>query len=116
MQLELESFFTEVTDEGQELTRMLHMFGPFYENAYNTTIMNDMWNDAYSDIFIDYNNLVPQAVEKGWETHVGIAQSDEAYTMITLVDYFGDVPLHRSCTGLKTLTLLQIQELKFTIK
>ena len=103
MQLDMVSFFNSVTDQGQELTRMLHMFGPFYENAYNTTNMNGMWNDAYSDIFTDYNSLVPQAVEKGWETHVGIAKVIKAYTMITLVDFLGDVPYTEAAQGVENL-------------
>ena len=103
MQLDMVSFFNSVTDQGQELTRMLHMFGPFYENAYTTTNMNGMWNDAYSDIFTDYNNLVPKALEKGWETHVGIAKVIKAYTMITLVDFIGDVPYTEAAQGVENL-------------
>ena len=60
MQLNMASFFNGVKDEGMQLTRMSHLYGPFYENAYSTTQMSGPWNDAYSDIFTDYNNMVPQ--------------------------------------------------------
>ena len=92
MQLNMASFFNGVKDEGMQLTRMSHLYGPFYENAYSTTQMSGPWNSAYSNIFTDYNNMVPRAAEKGWETHIGIAKFIKAYAMITLVDYLGDVP------------------------
>ena len=53
MQLNMASFFNGVKDEGMQLTRMSHLYGPFYENAFSTTQMSGPWNDAYSDIFTD---------------------------------------------------------------
>ena len=67
MQLNMGSFFSGVTDEGMQLTRMTHLFGPFYENAYSTTQMSGPWNTAYANIFTDYDNMVPRAEEKGWK-------------------------------------------------
>ena len=42
MQLNMASFFNGVKDEGMQLTRMSHLYGPFYENAYSTTQMRTM--------------------------------------------------------------------------
>ena len=103
MQLNMGSFFNGVKDEGMQLTRMTHLSGPFYENAYATTQMSGPWNDAYSDIFTDFSNMVPRAVEKGWETHIGIAKFIKAYAMITLVDYLGDVPYSQAALGVENL-------------
>lgn len=103
MQLNMGSFFNGVKDEGMQLTRMTHLFGPFYENAYATTQMSGPWNDAYSDIFTDFSNMVPRAEEKGWETHIGIAKFIKAYAMITLVDYLGDVPYSQAALGVENL-------------
>jgi hypothetical protein len=103
MQLNMASFFNGVKDEGMQLTRMSHLYGPFYENAYSTTQMSGPWNSAYSNIFTDYNNMVPRAAEKGWETHIGIAKFIKAYAMITLVDYLGDVPYSQAALGVENL-------------
>lgn len=103
MQLNMGSFFNGVKDEGMQLTRMTHLYGPFYENAYATTQMSGPWNDAYSDIFTDFSNMVPRAEEKGWETHIGIAKFIKAYAMITLVDYLGDVPYSQAALGVENL-------------
>jgi len=103
MQLNMGSFFSGVTDEGMQLTRMTHLYGPFYENAYSTTQMSGPWNTAYANIFTDYDNMVPRAEEKGWETHIGIAKVIKAYAMMTLVDYLGDVPYLEAASGVENL-------------
>ena len=103
MQLNMTSFFNGVTDEGMQLTRMTHLYGPFYENAYSTTQMSGPWNTAYANIFTDYDNMVPRAEEKGWETHIGIAKIIKAYAMMTLVDYIGDVPYTEAAIGVENL-------------
>ena len=103
MQLNMASFFNGVTDEGMQLTRMTHLYGPFYENAYTTTQMSGPWNTAYANIFTDYDNMVPRAEEKSWETHIGIAKIIKAYAMMTLVDYLGDVPYTEAATGVDNL-------------
>lgn len=103
MQLNMASFFNGVTDEGMQLTRMTHLYGPFYENAYSTTQMSGPWNTAYANIFTDYDNMVPRAEEKGWETHIGIAKIIKAYAMMTLVDYIGDVPYTEAAIGVENL-------------
>ena len=103
MQLNMASFFNGVTDEGMQLTRMTHLYGPFYENAYTTTQMSGPWNTAYANIFTDYDNMVPRAEEKGWETHIGIAKIIKAYAMMTLVDYIGDVPNTQAAIGVENL-------------
>jgi len=101
--LNMASFFNGVTDEGMQLTRMTHLYGPFYENAYSTTQMSGPWNTAYANIFTDYDNMVPRAEEKGWETHIGIAKIIKAYAMMTLVDYIGDVPYTEAAIGVENL-------------
>src|ERR1051325_10817722 len=43
--------------------------------------------------------MIPVAVAKGQYIHSGIARVLKAYTMITLVDMFGDVPYTESSLG-----------------
>lgn len=38
MQLNMASFFNGVKDEGMQLTRMSHLYGPFYENAFSSAL------------------------------------------------------------------------------
>lgn len=99
IQLNFKDFFVNVTEEGMEVTRILHMFGPTYPEAYSSSTFNIAWREAYSSVFIDTKKLEIIGKEKGLYTHVGIAQVLKAYTTITLVDYFGDVPYSEATQG-----------------
>lgn len=101
IQLNFRDFFVDVTEKGMEVSRILHMFGPTYPEAYKATAFNDAWSEAYSSIFIDVKKLEKSGNEKGLHTHVGIAQILKAYTAATLVDYFGDVPYSEATQGSK---------------
>jgi len=92
IQLDLRDFFYEVSEPGQEVTRILHMFGPLYQNAYAPSQLNDAWNIAYAGILPDVRSLKKYAEEDGLHTHYAIGQIAEAYVMATLVDYLGDIP------------------------
>ena len=43
--------------------------------------------------------MTPIAIEKGQHTHVAIGQIVESYVMMTLVDFFGDVPYSEIAQG-----------------
>lgn len=77
---------------GAELTRIDYMFGRSYQGVYTPNNFDGRWTNAYTEIRSDINALVPLAEEAGMNFHLGMAQFIEAYTMVTLVDYFGDVP------------------------
>lgn len=99
IQLSLKDFFFEVTEPGQELTRMIHMFGPLYQNAYAPSDFDTAWSIAYAEIMADVRTLAPIAEEEELFTHLAIGQIAEAYVITTLVDYFGDVPYSQSNDG-----------------
>lgn len=84
-------FLEQVTEEAAEVTRMKHMFGPTYQNAYVPTTFDGHWA-VYSGLLADVRAMVPLAEEQGLFIHSGIAKVLEAYTMVTLVDNFADVP------------------------
>ncbi|NGP90072.1 SusD/RagB family nutrient-binding outer membrane lipoprotein [Fodinibius halophilus] len=92
IQLETENVFGEASNFGQELSRMGYMFGDIYRNAYSPSNFNTLYNDAYSDLFIDVKNLTPIAEEKNLYFHLGMAKTLKAYAMLTLVDGFGSIP------------------------
>ena len=85
---------------GAKVSRLLAMTaGNQYSNAYTGQSTNEMWEDAYSDVLIDIKTMVPLAEEQELFTHVGIAQVLESYVVMTLVDYFGDVPYFSALQG-----------------
>ena len=86
------SFFNQATDIGMEITRMENLFGTTWDDAFAATAFDVMWQDGYADIMVESLVLQDVALEKGLFHHRGIAQALQAYAMVTLVDFFGDVP------------------------
>ena len=100
IQINAAGFFEGVTEEGMELTRILHMFGPTYDNAYGPAQLDGPYTTAYAGILADIREMTPLAEERGFYTHIAMAEIIEAYTMVTLVDYLGDVPYSEAIQGL----------------
>lgn len=88
-----------LSERGMEVTRMLHMFGPTYTNAYSPGDFDILYEDAYAGLLADTRAIVPIAEEAELFTHVGIAKTIEAYTVMTLVDNFGDLPYSEAFQG-----------------
>lgn len=99
IQVDLASYFEAITEEGMEVTRILHMFGPLYSNAYTADQFNFPYSLAYADIISDSRALRVNAEEQELFTHVAISKVIEAYVMLSLVDYFGDVPYSEAIDG-----------------
>ncbi|WP_298780636.1 SusD/RagB family nutrient-binding outer membrane lipoprotein [uncultured Polaribacter sp.] len=99
IQITMSDFFENITEEGMELTRILHFFGPTYENGYAASQLNNAWSNVYSGVLPDARALVPLAIEQELYTHAAIAQIAEAYMVGTLVDYIGDIPYTESNDG-----------------
>jgi hypothetical protein len=78
---------------GSEVSRLKYMFGRDYLNrAYSATTFNAEWENSYSVVLKNINIMNSIALPKGFTKHIGMGQVIEAYTLITLVDYFGDIP------------------------
>jgi hypothetical protein len=93
MQTEFAESIQEFGNVGGELSRIRYMFGRNYrDDAYSASTFNEEWTDSYSVILKNARLLEPIAAEKGLYKHIAISQVIEAYTMINLVDFFGDVP------------------------
>lgn len=93
------TFFEQISEEGMELTRILHMFGPTYDTAYLPLQLNGPYQTAYATILADVRAMQPVAEEQGLFTHNGIAMVIEAYIVATLVDYLGDIPYSEAVQG-----------------
>ncbi len=84
---------------GMEMTRVVNMNGRNYTSVYQDSDMNDEWINAYRGILADIRAMTPLAEESGLTRHIGIAQFIEAYLMISMVDFFGDVPYSEVVLG-----------------
>ncbi|PAU93535.1 SusD/RagB family nutrient-binding outer membrane lipoprotein [Aliifodinibius salipaludis] len=93
IQQEARNVYAGAADEAGEMSRMTYMFGATYADAYTPTTFDGLYSNAYADLFIDVENLIPIAEERDLTFHTGAAKVLKAYAMITLVDVYGDVPL-----------------------
>jgi len=91
MQEDFARFVQNVAEQTSEVTRIKHMFGPTYANAYSPATFNGYWR-IYSQLLADARVMVPLAEQQELFIHSGISKVLEAYVMVTLVDVFGDVP------------------------
>ena len=77
---------------GQELTRLMPFGSRDYQSGYQDIDTDDEWDNAYRGIIFDIRNMTPLAEEAGLTRHIGISQFIEAYVIVSLVDFYGDVP------------------------
>ena len=63
------------------------------QNWYWLASTNFEWRLAYSNMFSDMKNAEELANAVGGRNkHIGVMKVLKAYTLMSLVDYFGDVP------------------------
>merc|ERR1712100_658721 len=75
-----------------QVTRMTHMFGPVYANAYSPQNFNGIWSNAYAGVMADAQVIINNGIESQLFEHVAVAKIMQSYVLTTLVDMFGDVP------------------------
>jgi len=100
MQIDFKNFLNDddpanwngVNKFGMEVVRMMNPWGGTYENAYNPTNFDANWGYAYQGLLMDAETFLPIYEEEEWWIHAGITKILEAYTLMTLVDFYGDVP------------------------
>ena len=90
VQINFASCFDAASGFGMQLTRMIHFFGPTYTNGFVPTSYDGLWTTAYTNIFKNANALIPIAEEQKKYVNMGMAKIMKAYTIMTLVDIFGD--------------------------
>lgn len=100
MQVDFKNFLNDddpanwngVNKFGMEVVRMINIWGGTYENAYNPQNFDNMWVNAYEGLLMEAQSFLPVYEESEWWIHAGITKVLQAYTLVTLVDFFGDVP------------------------
>jgi hypothetical protein len=87
------NFFDQASGPGMDLTRMRALIsGANYNAAYRPVDFDAMWESFYSTLLPDINNVVRLGEANGLYAHVGAAKLIKAYSLVTMVDYFGDIP------------------------
>lgn len=94
IQLDFPSFIETIGGSGARLTRVNYMFGKTYFNNFDssTGANNTAWRLAYQRMFSDMKEAVRIAEEQENYKHIGVIKVLKAYTLMTLVDFYGDVP------------------------
>ena len=83
-----------------ESVRMQHLFGAYTSPfSLSSGSIDNLWTNLYREALQDINVLIPLAVERDLQGHLGIAKIIQAYTYVTLVDTFGDVPYSEALLG-----------------
>ncbi|MDP3311839.1 SusD/RagB family nutrient-binding outer membrane lipoprotein [Lutibacter sp.] len=99
VQLGFKNFIFNANDFGSQTTRMTHMYGPTYDNAFSSSAMNTVWSQAYATVLADIEALLPVAQQKQLYVHTAAAKLIKAYVYVTLVDMFGSVPYTEAIKG-----------------
>jgi hypothetical protein len=98
--LDFSDFFAEATAPTMQLTRMNAMTGGLtYERAFSPQSFNQPWLVAYQRVLIQINTLLSKTEGTKLTAHSGVAKILQAFTNITLVDLFGDVPYSEALKG-----------------
>lgn len=95
-----ESNVDGINVRASEFVRMQHLFGPYVgPSAMTSGRLDDLWTDLYRETLQDINVLIPLAEERELRGFIGVAKIIQAYTYVTLVDIFGDVPFSEALQG-----------------
>ena len=92
IQIDFGDFIQRIGDNGAEVTRIEYMFGRTYVNVYEGVNSNTLWALAYQAMFSDMKEATALAEEIGDNKHIGVMMVLKAYTLMTLVDFYGDIP------------------------
>ena len=95
IQIDFSSFAESMGYKGSQLTRVETMRGRQYINNYDDTSSDAVWRKAYQELFSDMKDaerIANKDVENVKYKHIAVIKILRAYTLMTLVDFFGDIP------------------------
>jgi Starch-binding associating with outer membrane/Susd and RagB outer membrane lipoprotein len=104
VQLAFTSYYNNLSEYGEELTRMEYMAAKTYLDLYSPETFDAEWNLAYTRIIKNADAMITITKQTNKPLHSGIGKVLKAYTLATLVDYFGDVPFSEANAGTGNLT------------
>ncbi|APQ17940.1 SusD/RagB family nutrient-binding outer membrane lipoprotein [Maribacter hydrothermalis] len=88
---------------GSQVTRIEQMGTRLYQQAYSPASQDAEWRFAYSSMLTDINAMNALADEANFKRHIGMGQVMQAFTIVTLVDFYGDVPYSDAIQGIENL-------------
>ncbi len=92
VQINLPVFINEIARIGGHLVRAEAMPTSLYNRFEDAQSLNDVWRNSYRGILINIKKGQDLSLNKKMYTHYAIMETLKAYTLMTLVDYFGDIP------------------------
>lgn len=105
VQLSFNNFYNGIWFYTSGMSRMTAATGAYnYQNAYTPQSFNGTWYNAYAALFPDIENLIKLADARGLDIHTGSAKIMKAYTLLTLVDIFGNVPNSEALQGTNVIS------------
>jgi len=103
IQLNFRNFVSNVGNNNDGPGGMARMYSSINTFTYDATIspttISGIWFSTYSSMYPDIDALLLLANERGLDIHAGSAKIMKAYTMMGLVDIFGDVPYSEAGQG-----------------
>ena len=94
-----------LNSSAMEATRMINQFGtytgPF--SRMRATSSSSLWEWSYMRVLKNSELLIKLADEGGFNYHAGMGKVLRAFTMVNLVDFFGDVPYSEALIGSENL-------------
>ena len=97
-------FVDDMGDTGARLTRIAQLGGErLYRDAYSPSSFSGVWQNAFQGMMEDIRLMNIIASESGLSYYIGMGEVMQAYTMLALVDYFGDIPYSEALLGAENL-------------
>lgn len=92
IQLDFNTFLRQMGNNGAQATRLQNPFGRTYRDAFEPVTMDGTWSTAYQGLFSNIQLAETYATALENNKHLGVMKIIKGYTLIVLVDFFGDVP------------------------
>lgn len=90
-------------DIGQTLVRLYNYGSRDYASGIQPGDGDDEWLNAYAGMLIDIKAMNVLAQEQELTHHLAMGQFFQAYTLVVLVDFFGDIPIAEALQGSENL-------------
>ena len=99
IQIDFAYWVHRMGDPAGELVRINYMNGRTYKNVYDPSDWDREWRNAYRSMLEDIRLMNVLAEESGLTFHKGMGKVFQSYILLTLVDFFGDVPYSEALQG-----------------
>ena len=104
IQLGFRNVFISAEGNPGAMARMYTSVNFTYRAGTTPNTFNGLWGNAYNGLFQDVDALITNSEGSGFDIHVGTAMIMKAYTMMVLVDLFGDVPYSEAGAGIDIIS------------